>query len=264
CNLSQLYLTLGYIDKSVEYAKESTELSKANNDPYLIKSSLLYLADALHQQNKLTEAKKNFHTWENIVIEKKPSYPFLYSFGVGGFRFCDFLIAQGLYEKVIERASVTLDWAEKYQTPFDIGLDSLTLDRAYFFKSIKDKSYYFSNASSYLNKSVEKLREAGMIDHLPRALLARAKLYRFSKCYQSALDALNESLEISERSQMERYIADYHIESCYLCFITQEYDKMIFHFKLAQDMIQRMKYFRRVKEINELHEMIIQGDLELC
>jgi len=262
CNLSQLYLTLGNIEKAIEYAQESTELSEKNNDLYLKKSSLLYLADALHQNNQLSEAKKVFSAWENIIIEKKPKHPFLYSFGVGGFRFCDFLIGQGQYNKVIERASATLDWAEKNQTPFDIGLDSLTLGRAYFLKSIKDKSNNFLKASHFLNKSVVNLREAGMIDHLPRALLARAKLFRFQNLYPKAFEDINEILEISERSQMDRYIADYHIEYCHLCFQTKKYDEVISHFKLAQDMIHKIKYFRRVKEINDLQEMIVQGKLK--
>jgi tetratricopeptide (TPR) repeat protein len=199
-NLSELFLTLGKVNAAVDYARQSVAFADKSWDDFQRESKRTTLADALHQSGEFTEADRLFREAEGMQKESQPGYSFLYS--LRGFRFCDFLLSQGRYGEVIERASQTLEWAKKNHAPLLIfALDTLSLGRAHLLQTLEQKSSNFKPAETYLNDAVEGLRKAGTQHHIPRGLLSRAALYREQKNFTRAWEDLDEILEIAEQGK---------------------------------------------------------------
>ncbi len=259
-NLSELYLTLGNITKSIDFAEDSVKYSdqSVKLEQKIVERTAL--ADALHQSGKNKEAEKLFLQAEQMQTQHQPEYPYLYS--IRGFKFCDLLLTKGQYQDVRKRVSKTLEWA-KQQTlvaPLEIALDNLSLGRAHLLQAQKEKTGDFNQAADYLNQSVDGLRKAGQQDDLPRGLLARAALYRLKKVFDKAHTDLDEVKEISERDKqgvMKLYLTDYYLESARLCLA--EGDKTAEateHLAAAESLITETGYLRRSPELQALKSQI--------
>ena len=94
------------------------------------------------------------------------------------------------------------------------------------------------------------------MDYLPRGLLARAELHRFTGDYGRAERDLSEVLRIAKRCEMGLHLADYHLESARLQLAQGNKDKGREHWATAKEMIERMGYHRRDNEVNELAEQL--------
>src|SRR5205807_2506867 len=138
-----------------------------------------------------------FEEAERLQAESQPELPILSS-GQGS-RYCDLLLGQGKTAEVVSRASQTLLIAEQARWLLDIGLDHLSLGRAYPSSS--------AEAARHLDHAVDYLRRAGTLHHLPRALLARGTPHD-----------LDEVFRIATRSGMRLHLTDYHLASARLAF----------------------------------------------
>lgn len=258
-NLSELYLTLGEVNKAVDYAHQGVEHADRNKayDAWEMKMvNRATLADALHQAGELAEAAKVFETGENIQKEHQAGYPYLYS--SRGFHFCDLFLGGGQYKDVQERATQTLEWVTKEKFLLDIALDRLSLGRAYMLEAVTENTRDYGKAADFLNQAVDGLREAGTQDHIPRGLLARAELNRYQRSWKKAWADLEESAEIAERGQMNLYLADCELEAARLCLAQGRGSDAREHWKEAKDRIEKMGYHRRDPEV-----MLIQAELEI-
>jgi tetratricopeptide (TPR) repeat protein len=196
-NLSELTLTSGNLAQALEHAQQSAELADRSGDAFLRMAMRTALADALHQAGRLSEAEAAFREAEEMQKESQPEYPLLYS--LPGFQFCDLLLGQGEVREVKSRAGQTLEWAKQQPlvAPLEIGLDHLSLGRAYLLQAQQEGSRDpstefilteeglrtgFSQAVAHLDQAVDGLRQAGRQDELPRGLLARAELHRVRGC----------------------------------------------------------------------------------
>jgi len=213
-NLSEFFLILGKLDIAVDYARKSVSLSDNSNNDFVREYELTTLADALHHSGEFTEANKLFREAENMQRKSEPEYNFLYS--LLGFRFCNFLLSQGRYEDVIERAKYCIDIAERNNWLLHIALGTLSLGSAYLLQAIEQNSSNFKQAEKYLNNAVEGLRKAGTQHELPRGLLYRTALYRAQKNFIQAWEDLYETIEICEQGNMQLFMVDSHIEACNL------------------------------------------------
>ena len=173
-----------------------------------------------------------------------------------GFRFCDLLLSQGHYQEARKRATQTLVWATQEKFLLEIALDKLSLGHAFMLEEQAGGSKDFSQASrDYLNQAVQGLREAGTQHHLPRALFARALLYRLQGEFAPAWADLEEAREIAERGEMKLYLADYHLEACRLEIKEQKANgkrQAEEHLNIAKEMIEKMGYGRRKPEVEAL------------
>ncbi len=215
------------------------------------------LADAQHQAGDLATAHQLFVETEELQKEWQPEFPQLYS--MSGYRYCDLLLTTGEWREVQQRAEQTLEWAE-YQGALllEIPLDQLSLGRAslqqviektfakgtnktkdYFscvFVPFMDKKIKLANLKTdkdWLNQAVNGLRKAGTEHHVPRGLLVRANYYRWclslcdldkttlQKTYQNALNDLNETYNMAQRSGMLLFLTDYHLESARLALVVE-------------------------------------------
>ena len=177
-----------------------------------------------------------------MQTEHQPEYPWLFS--LRGFQYCDLLLSgaecaawrcqlvfslqaapsqlsiadrgrqtelQQACNHVTERATQTLELAERHSNLLSIALDHLTLGRAVLYWALlsqSDISVPESRVTVHLTAAVDGLRQAGTMDQLPRGLLTRAWQRQVMGDASGAAADLDEVWEIAERGSMPLYQAD--------------------------------------------------------
>jgi tetratricopeptide (TPR) repeat protein len=253
-NLSDLYLTIGDLLQAVELAHQSMELADRSGSAAWRRASRTTLANALHQAGRIEEAAATFHEAEAIQKQGEPEYPLLYS--LWGFYYCDLLLNQGRVQEVKERAAQTIEWAKQHLGLLDIAVDNLSLGRAWLLEAQQAGTGDTTLAAEFFQRAVDGLRQAGQIDELPRGLLARAELHRFTGDCARAERDLAEALRIAARGGMGLHLADCHLESARLQLAQGNKDKAREDFATAKAMIERMGYHRRDNEATQLAQQL--------
>lgn len=241
-NLSELCLTLGNIARAVEFAERSVELADRSGDVWQRSFRRTTVAAALHHAGRLPEAEALFSEAEDIEGSR------LYS--LRGFQYCNLLLDQGKPAEVLDRATAALAIAERNGWLLDQGLDHLSLGRAHLIQNDLIK------AATQLNQAVNWFRRAGVQDHVPRGLLARATLRRLQPDFDAARTDLDEAYEIATRSGMRLYEADCYLEYARLALAQNLRDQARTHFTTAKDMVAEMGYHRRDPEVAELERRL--------
>jgi tetratricopeptide (TPR) repeat protein len=253
-NLSQLCLSIGDLTQGLKLATLSVELANRSGDGFERISNRTTLADALHQAGRIAEAAVAFREAEEMLMQQQPAYPILYS--LRGFQYCDLLLGQSQAQEVKERAGGTLEWVKRHGGLLDIALDNLSLGRAWLLEAQQVGTGDTTQAEEFLQRAVDGLRKAGMMEHLLLGLLARAELHRYTAEYGRAERDLAEALRIAARSGRGLHLADCHLESARLQLAQGNKEKAREHWKTAKEMIERMGYHRRDNEVNELAEQL--------
>jgi tetratricopeptide (TPR) repeat protein len=253
-NLSELYLTIGDIALALEYANQSVDLADKSGDAFERMSDRATLADALHQAGSQSEAESIFREAEDMQKDRQPEYPLLYS--LQGFRYCDLLLSQGEYQEALNRAEKFFDWRLPSDSLLTIALDHLSIGRAHLLRTIQEGSQDFNQAKELLTQAVDRLQQAGTQHELPRGLLARAELYRVQDEFDKAQHDLNEAMTIAERGEMGLHQADCNLGYARLYLAIEDMDKAREHLVVAREMIGRMGYHRRDREVEELEAML--------
>ena len=256
-NLSELWLTVGEVAKAVEYGRRSVEYADRSGDWFQRESKRTTLADGLHQAGQVVEAEELFKEAEGMQRERQPGYEYLYS--LWGYRFCDLLLGQGKFEEVKKRAEWAIKIAQRNNWLLDIGLDNLSLGRAYLGEAVEEGTGEFGKAGGYLEKAVAGLREAGTQDWLPRGLLARTGLWREMGNYEKAWGDLAEAREIARRGGMKLYLADCGLEGCKLLLAEGKKEEAQRELRKAKAMIEEMGYRRRDGEVEEIERGMEHG-----
>jgi tetratricopeptide (TPR) repeat protein len=231
-------------------------------------------ADALHQSGRRDEAATLFAEAETMQKERLTRLDVL-SF-LAGFRYCDWLLApseRAAYEvflrsttvppataphgagyddavcaEVERRATTTLAGVTARKMLREIALDHLTLARAGLIRAIlchplPQPTFHVPHVAAAL----DRVREAGATDELPRCLLTAA-LYHFVRGdVDAARTALDQAQEIAERGPMPLYLADIHLNRARLFRNRAELAK-------AQELIAKHGYWRRKKELEDAED----------
>ncbi len=234
-NLSQLLLVLGQVQPGIDAARQAVEFADRSEVPFQRRYKRTVLADALFQSGNLVDAADLFAEAEKMQKEQQPKYPVLYS--LGGFQLCILLLDQGKLAEVIQRASATLRVVEEQHWLLDIGLDHISLGRAYPPGS--------PDSVHHLNQAVDFLRRAGALDYLPLGLLARG----------TPAD-LDEVFRIASRSGMKLHLTDYQLASARLALKDHNLAKAREHTDKAAALIDETGYHRRDKALAELRAEI--------
>jgi tetratricopeptide (TPR) repeat protein len=222
-------------------------------------------AEALHQVGRLGEAEAAFREAAEMQKEWQPGYPFLYS--LRGFLYCDLLLSQGKVHEVQSRASQMLEEGKQVgDSLLEIALYHLSLGRAHLLQAQREGSRDpstglrtgFSQAAAHLAQAVDGLQQAGQQHHIPRGLLARAKLRRVMGALDRARVDLEEALSIATRGGMHLHEVDCHLEYARLHLACREKEKARQSLAQAKEMIQDMGYHRRDGEVAELEEIMNQ------
>ncbi len=180
----------------------------------------------------------------------QPEFPFLYSFQ--GLQYCDLLLAQRKYEDVRDRVEKLFEWRQPSDPLLDIAVEHLSLGRAHLVEAQEEDTGEFTQAAEHLDQAVDGLRQAGVQEHLPRGLLARAALHRVRDDFGQARRDLDEAMAIADRGGMGLHQADGHLEYARLYLAMDEVPEARNHFATAKEMVGRMGYGRRDSEVTEL------------
>jgi len=251
-NLSELYLTSGDLPQALESARQGVELADRSEDAFQRMVNRTTLADAQHQAGQLAEAKTLFREAEGMQKDDQPDFPLLYS--LPGFRYCDLLLSKDEISEVLRRAAQTIEIAKRNNWLLDIGLDSLSLGRAYLMQAQGAKKPDYTQAAALLEAAVTGLRQAGTQHHIPRSLLARTELRRVMKEYDRAQADLDEAYTIATRGGMHLFEADCHLEYARLYLEMGEKEKAREEWEKAKTMVDEMGYHRRDGELEELEK----------
>ena len=255
--ISELYLTIGDVTQALAYAKQSVELADCSGDEFMQEATRTKLADALHQSGLLTESQAAFHETEELQKKRQPEFPLLYS--LQGYHYCDLLLSQGNYAEVERRANNDLKIFKQgaLSDILSLALARLSLGRALANICEVPETSQVSQAANYLNRSVDGLRQAWMQDMLPRGLLARAEFYRVTGELDKAKRDLDEAFSIATRGGMGLFLADCHLEYARLGLVeTLHATSLREHIAIAKQMIEKMGYHRRDKEVEELERQV--------
>ena len=289
-NLSELYLKLGEVEKAVDYASQGIKFADKSGDINQPIGQRTRFANSMLSKGDLKESEKCFIEAEKIQKENRGE-EILYS--QRGFQFCDLLLSQGEYKEVQKRANQTLELAKTEGLQLlTLALDKLSLGRAYMLevlsqgkskkvkgkgKSTKEKgegkrqkaegkisrwevkAASLAKAEDFLIKSVDDFRKARIQYYLVLGLLAREELNRYKRDFDKAWGDLEETKEISERGQMNLYMADYHLEAARVCLAQGGKEKEAReHYEEASKRVEDMGYHRRDPEV-----LLIQAELEI-
>jgi tetratricopeptide (TPR) repeat protein len=248
--LGELYLLLGDLPQALAFAEQGVKLADQSSDRFQQISKRTALANVLHQAASFTEAEATFREAGKLQKRWRPENP--HHNPLCGFRYCDLLLSRGKYRDVQVHAAQTLEWAKQFRFLLDIGLDNLSLGRAFMLQSQTEATGNFMQAAVFLQRAVDGLRIAGDITHLPRGLLARAEWRRLTGDYPRAQSDLAEAQRIAERGEMGLRLADCHLERARLCLATGERAQAREHWATAKAMVERTGYHRRDREVEEI------------
>lgn len=256
-NLSELYITMGNVTSALDYAKQGVDFADRSADTFMRIVSQTTLADVLYQGGQLTaaEAESFFADAEEMHKEMQPKYPYLYY--TDGFQYCNLLLNQGEYRKVLSRAEQTLEWAIEEHVLISIALDNLSLGRAHMLQTQQEGSNDFTQAEVHLEQAVKGLRLAEQQQYLPNGLLARAELHRLHSDFLKAQQDLVEAMRIAERGGMGLHMADCHLEYARLYLAMDNKKDARENLDTAKDMIEKMGYHRRDVDVVELEDKLL-------
>jgi tetratricopeptide (TPR) repeat protein len=253
-NLSESHLIIGNLFPALDYAQQSVDFAQQSGVRFQLMSKQTTLADALHHVGRLSEAAEAFREAENMQKDLQAEFPILYS--VQGHQYCDLLLAQGKYQEVQARAKQTLAWAILYGSLLSVAVDYLSIGRAFLLQAQHEGVNDFVEATEHLKRAVNGLRLAGTLHQLPRGILAHAELSRVTKKFEQAQADLDEAMSIAMRGSMGLYEADCHLEYARLYLARKENEKARASWEKAKEMIERMGYHRRDRDVREIEEQL--------
>jgi tetratricopeptide (TPR) repeat protein len=230
-NVSEVQLLLGNIKEAIRAARMAVDLADQSESKFQRIRKRTSLANSLHQAGDNSEADRVFSEAEEMEAEYYPDFPLLDS--VSGFYYCEFLLDQGKHEEVQRRGLHCLKIGEDARDPVSIGLAHLTLAATHPSGSLE--------ALHEANQAIEHLRDAGAINHLPRALLARGRMRDMDEVFRTAAN-----------SHMQLFLADYHLLSCRRLIAAHNLAEAQQHFHHADRIIRISQYRRRRGALEKL------------
>ena len=126
----------------------------------------------------------------------------------------------------------------------DIALDHLTLARVTLYRATLAPQPPAAITNLHLAPALDGLRQAGMSDYLPKALLTAAHWQALAGDDAAARRHLDEAQQIAERGPMPLYLADVHLHRARLFRDPSE-------LALAQTLIEQHGYGRRHEELGD-------------
>ncbi|HSL53133.1 MAG TPA: DUF4062 domain-containing protein [Pyrinomonadaceae bacterium] len=250
-NLTDLYVSMGDLKEAHKTAQTGVRLADLTDDLFTRMITRVALGDVLHRQGVIEQAAEKFADAEGLLQEGKGNYPMLTLWY--GFLYCELLLTQGKADEVKNRAQKILQFSQQAEGPGFAGLYYLAWAKSLMFESQQAE---IAKAVEIIDRAVYLLRHGGQIDRLMYGLLSRAALYRQNNDFDSSSRDLSEVFRIASASGMGLHLADCHLESARLQLAQAEKGKAREHVVTAKEMIERMGYHRRNKEVAELEAQL--------
>ena len=275
-NLSDTYLNIGELAQALDDARQSVKFADLSGEGFQQFSKRSTLANTFHQVGRLAQAEETFRQAERLLKKKRqaeheqmlqqrrqakwmrykrpPRSPILSS--LQGFQYCDLLLNQGKYQEAMIRAKRILATVTQHGQFLNIALAYLSMGRAYLIKAKRENTGNFAQATDYLKRAVDGLRQAGTLHLLPSGLLGRAELYRNTGEFERARADLDEAMRIATRGSMGLHEADCHLEYARLYLAQGKNEQARASWAKAKEMIERMGYHRRDRDVREIDEQL--------
>jgi len=242
-NLSELFLTLGSIERAISTAALAVEYADRSKVTLCRMGCRATHAHSLHQAGLIDEALHEFEAAEEIQAAEEPHRPFLY--GQPLFQYCDLLLDDDRRDEVVTRIRRAMPWSQRLLFQ---ALDDLALARASQLGS--------PEAGDHLDRAVSELRRAEHFDDLPLALLARAAHYRMTNEILKARRDLAEVDVLASRPGMHLHLADYHLEQARLLIAEQKSTEAHSHYQAAKQLVELTGYGRRFADLTQLAQAL--------
>lgn len=250
-NLVDLYVSIGDLEKALNVAQTGVEHADLSGDLVERVTSRAELGDVLHRQGLLEQSAATFAESERVLQEDKRLSPILTLWY--GFLYCELLLSQGKVSEVKNRVQKILQSPGQGEGPGFIGLYGLSWAKSLMLDSQPSE---LAEVTEIINRAVYFLRHGGQVDRLMYGLLGRAAFHRQNKDFELSLRDLSEVFRIASGSGMGLHLTDYHLESAHLQLAQAEKTKARAHVVTAKEMINRMGYHRRDKEVAELEAQL--------
>ena len=138
------------------------------------------------------------------------------------------------------------------------------LDAHICFNHNSEPDHPFTESATYLNHAVDGLRQAGRSRSFASRFACTRGVYRVTGAFDKAQKDLDEAFSIATRGGMGLYLADCHLEYARLALarphpnppLQGEGDEARKHWEIAKDMIDKMGYHRRDKEVEEIEKQL--------
>ncbi len=282
-NLCDLYLIRGELDRALASIEQSIELADRGQVPFVKAGTRLTQAHALHQMGRWQDSLSAFQAAEEIIQTERlhqDALLFLHK----AFHYCDYLLGRvevdlwpldsmadptssgQTCQQAKEYAEQALATAEDRGWDREIALSHMFLGRALLDLELLATGIHgesragaddprFEHASEHLDQAVERLRQGEQRTYVPRALLARAALYRTTAPDRAFAD-LTEAEKLASSQLLALHTCDLHLEWARLHADRRELELARERINLARKLAAAKGYHSRDQEIAAVQEAV--------
>jgi tetratricopeptide (TPR) repeat protein len=172
---------------------------------------------------------------------------------VQGFQYGELLLDKASYGEVQSRVEASLNWTQGEHRIRDEALNHLLLGQS---KLQDGKSNIDKIPKKDLDWAVNGLREARQVMYLPRALLARSKMFWNFGDFNEAEQDLKEAKSIATKYQMRLYEVDIYLEFSAMYQQQRQRQKAKHFLEKARKIINLTGYGRHTLVMDELNESL--------
>ncbi len=285
-NLCDLYLIRGELDRALASIEESIELADRGRVPFLKAGTRLTRAHTLHQMGRWQDSLRAFQAADEIIqteaLLRQDALLFLHK----AFHYCDYLLGRAEVDlwpvvdstadpasgrrtcrQAKEYAEQALATAEDRGWDREIALSHMFLGRAHLdleLLATRDQRGHgfdaadsrFEYALRHLDQAVERLRQGEQQTYVPRALLARAALYRVL-ADDRAFSDLTEAEKLASSHRLPLHSCDIHLEWARLHADRRELELACERIVLARELAAAKGYHCRDQEIAAVKEIVL-------
>ena len=252
-NLKELWLKLGDIPKVVKYARLSLEAAEKTDEIGHHISRRTTLANALHLQWNFKLALSLFQEAEQLQQEHRKNK---FLTGLNGIKYVNLLIDLKRFEETHEQLEEMQLQAQQEGKPSLIARIFYCRGLLMAAQAKQGLPVDFETALGIFNRAVDDLRQTGRDDTLPYPLMERAVLKGMMGDLESAWRDLQEADEISTRGEMALNRVHVHFVNAELLLRENRPEGAIVHLNNAEDLIDRMGYFRGRLELERIRSLL--------
>lgn len=252
-HLSNVYLTLGNLEKAEHLARMSLELADRSKDPFEKLRRLAALGSALHQRGCAREAEDAFRQAESLQQQVPADVGYHYLYSVRGFQYCDLLLDEGKSDEVLLRAKETLRRSTEQKWLLDMALDHLSIWRANAIQEWPADSQQPKQPDKHLDIAIDLLRGTDYQGFYAQCLLQKAGLHQRCGDVLLADKTLAEAAGIASQSGMRLLATDVELRRTQLFLARGDIEPAKESLQKAAALIEETGYHRRDLE-RLLHE----------
>ena len=234
-NIAELQILVCDFKNALASAISSVRYASACAEHDLECAGWSYLGQIFHYTNIIKKAFSAFRRAE--IIQQRIDGKILN--GTIGFRFCQLLLAKGMFDDVISRASISME-QNRYNN-LHIGLSKITIGQAYI-----GRDPCTPTVSDIVDEAIDSglglLFSVKAQDYLPHGLLASSARHRWKRNFCEAVKNVDEVLYLSQEREMKIFEIDAYYELSKIYKADMNYSKSQYYFMKANKLSSKYNY----------------------